>query len=156
MFVLFCNIFVGDLARYKTFESQNHRRVFEMSTRKRTSIPLVQAQQRLAGIKTINPAPVLAPNLTLAGFEDDINALSDMVIAFNQQLTALDKSRDALERAESSVSLQNQRMLATIKGHYGPDSDEYKQAGGTRLSDRKRPERKSHRASLPQSQPSAN
>ena len=127
-----------------------------MSTRKRASIPLVQAQQRLAGIRTINPAPVFGANLTLADFEADINALNNMVIAFNEQLTALDKSRDALERAESSVSDQSQRLLAIVRGHYGPDSDEYKQAGGIRRSDRKRPERKSNRASLPQPQPSAN
>ena len=122
-----------------------------MSIRKRSSITLVQAQQRLAGIRTINPEPTFAPNLTLAGFEADVNALSDMVIAFNEQLTAVDKSRDALERAESSVNEQSQRLLAIVRGHYGPDSDEYKQAGGTRLSDRKRPERKSNRASLPTS-----
>jgi hypothetical protein len=148
MWALFCNIFVDGLARYKTFKSP---REVSMSTRKRTSITVVQAQQRLAGIRTINPEPVFAPNLTLAGFEADVNALNDMVIAFNEKLTALDKSRDELERAESSVSLQSQRLLATVRGYYGPDSDEYKQAGGTRLSDRKRPERKSNRASLPSS-----
>lgn len=33
-------------------------------------------------------------------------------------------------------------MLSAAKAHYGPDSSQYEQAGGTRQSDRKRPTRK--------------
>jgi hypothetical protein len=29
-------------------------------------------------------------------------------------------------------------MLAAVEAHYGPDSNEYEAAGGTRTSDRKR------------------
>jgi len=36
----------------------------------------------------------------------------------------------------------NKRMLAAAEAHYGPDSNQYEQAGGTRLRDRKRPTRK--------------
>jgi hypothetical protein len=34
------------------------------------------------------------------------------------------------------------RALSGIRGYFGPDSDEYEQAGGTRTSERKKPVRK--------------
>ena len=34
------------------------------------------------------------------------------------------------------------RALSGIRGFFGPDSDEYEQAGGTRKSERRKPTRK--------------
>src|SRR5258708_30197162 len=110
-----------------------------MSRTKRGSIVLEQARHRLAGIKSINPAPSFGPSLTLTGYEADVNAFSDKVDAYNEKLSTLDQIQNELEAAESLLSDQNLRILAGIRAVFGPDSNEYEQAGGTRPSDRKRP-----------------
>ncbi len=61
-----------------------------MSRTKRGSIVLEQARHRLAGIKSINPAPSFGPSLTLTGYEADVNAFSDKVDAYNEKLSTLD------------------------------------------------------------------
>nr|AUN36897.1 hypothetical protein [uncultured bacterium] len=36
----------------------------------------------------------------------------------------------------------SKRMLSAAEAHYGPDSSQYEQAGGTRQTERKRPTKK--------------
>jgi len=120
-----------------------------MSRLKKTSPILEQARQRLAGLKSINPAPAFGPNLTLAGYETDINAFSDQLDGYNEKLSALDQLQNELQTAEFVLRDQSLRILAAVRAQFGPDSNEYEQAGGTRRSDRKRAVRKSNKAPQP-------
>ena len=125
-----------------------------MARLKRTSTTLEQARHRLAGLQSINPVPVLGPNTTVPAYNAAIDAFAEMVSSYNEKLATLDKLKDELERQEKVLAEHSQRVLAAVRAQFGPDSDEYKQAGGVRTSDRKRPVRNSARATLPQ--PSAN
>lgn len=108
----------------------------------RSSPVLETARQRLAGLKSITPAPNFGPNLSLTDYEQEVNNFSTALDAYNQQLAALDDQQNALQTAESALNDKNRRMLSATEAQYGPDSSQYEQAGGTRSSDRKRTPRK--------------
>ena len=70
---------------------------------------------------------------------DNVEELIDKIGRLEKELLSLRNERDA---ACSEIWDQVKRARAGIKGIYGDDSSEYQLAGGTRLSDRKRPRRK--------------
>jgi hypothetical protein len=109
-----------------------------MARTKRTSSVLVTARQRLAGLKSITPAPDFGKTLTLAGYEGDITALSDKLDKYNEMLSLLDSLQNEVETLEAGLREKNVRILSATEAQYGPDSSEYEQAGGTRRSERKR------------------
>jgi len=74
-----------------------------------------------------------------AGYEADINAFSNKLDNYNERLAGLDPFQNELDELEVFLREKSTRILAATEGHYGPDSDEYEQVGGTRKSDRKRP-----------------
>ena len=109
-----------------------------MSRLRKSSTVLETARQRLIGLKQISPKPTLAPDLSPEAYETEINAFSVDQDKYNGNLAALDEEINALEAREQRLADLNQRMLAAIKGQFGPDSSEYEQVGGKRRSDRKR------------------
>lgn len=109
-----------------------------MSRRKRTSSILETAQQRLAGLKSLKPAPNFGSEPSVTGFEVDIAALSAKLAGYNQLLSTVDQELNELEDLETSLGDQSSRLLAATKAKYGPNSSEYEQVGGTRVVDRKR------------------
>lgn len=120
-----------------------------MARTKRTSSVLETARQRLAGLKAITPAPNFGTTLTLAGYEADITTLSDQLDTYNSQLSALDSLQNGIDSAEAGLREKNVRILSAAEAHYGPDSTEYEQAGGTRRSERKRTGPKGPRNTAP-------
>jgi hypothetical protein len=68
----------------------------------------------------------------------------DAVVEKENELSSKLAERDALA---SEVRLVVTRLRSMVKGFYGPDSKEYEQLGGTRVSDRKRPVRQATVAS---------
>ena len=113
-----------------------------MARLRRTSAVLETARQRLAGLKSIDPAPNFGPGLTVAGFETKATGITTMLSDYNQKVAELDDLGNALDAAESELSDLNGRVLSAAKAQYGPDSSEYEMVGGTRRSERKRPARK--------------
>lgn len=113
-----------------------------MARRKRSSNILETARQRLAGLRSITPAPDFGPGLTIAAYEQDINGFNTSLNNYNEQLAALDDLQNQLQAAENALQDKNKRMLSAVEAQFGPDSTQYEQAGGTRLSERKRPARK--------------
>jgi hypothetical protein len=109
-----------------------------MARAKRKSAILETARRRLAGLKSITPPPDFGPNLTLAGYEQDINDLSDGLDHYNKVLSTADQLQNGLDAMESALREKNNRMLSATEAQYGPDSSSYEQAGGTRSSERKR------------------
>jgi len=110
-----------------------------MARLRRTSRDLEAARQRLAGLKSINPAPDFGSALSLTVYETMITAFGGRLENYNQQVAALDDLQNGLEADEETLHDMNKRMLSAVEAHYGPDSSEYELAGGTRVSERKRP-----------------
>lgn len=113
-----------------------------MARRKRTSTVLEAAHRRLAGLKSISPAPDFGSSLSLPAYSTEIDAFSAKLDSYNQMVSTLDDLQNQLDTAEGKLHETNRRMLSAAEAHYGPDSSEYEQAGGTRTSDRKRPTKK--------------
>ena len=111
-----------------------------MARKKRTSRVLEIARQRLAGLKKITPKPELG-NITVESYEAEVNGFTAEQDSYNGELAQLDERTNRLDARESQLADLNQRVLAAVKGQYGPDSSEFEQVGGTRRSDRKRPTR---------------
>lgn len=120
-----------------------------MARSKRKSSVLDAAQQRLAGLKSITPAPNFGPGLTVAGYETEIATFIEKLNSYNQKLAELDEAQNSLETLEVALREKNRRMLAAAQAQYGPDSSQFEQAGGTRQSERKRPTRKSTSTGAP-------
>ncbi|MDQ3821419.1 MAG: hypothetical protein M3362_27580 [Acidobacteriota bacterium] len=113
-----------------------------MARLRRSSHVLETARQRLAGLKSIQPAPDFGPNLSLADYEQKIEDLSDDLDGYNAQLAALDERQNTIEAKEDALNDWNKRMLAATGAQYGSNSSEYEMAGGTRSSERARTTRK--------------
>jgi hypothetical protein len=113
-----------------------------MARRKRTSSVLEAAHQRLAGLNSINPPPDFGTNLSLAAYTAQINDFSRQLDNYNQMVATLDDMQNQLNASEFVLRETNKRMLSAAEAHYGPNSSQYEQAGGTRQSDRKRSARK--------------
>jgi hypothetical protein len=122
-----------------------------MARLKRSSPVLETARRRLAGLKSITPAPDFGPNLKLSDYEEEITTLSADLDHYNEVLSTLDQLQNGLVEKEAKLREKNKRMLAASEAHYGPDSSEYEQVGGTRDSERKRPDKKVAKKSTPSS-----
>jgi len=109
-----------------------------MSRQKRSSVALETARRRLAGLKQISPKPTFVADLTPEIYEAEINGYSDDQDKYNGVLAALDEQTNELDAREERLANLSQRILAAVRGLYGPDSNEYEQVGGVRSSDRKR------------------
>lgn len=87
------------------------------------------------------------PGFTLAtiqrsDLEEDVTAIeadNAEIESLRSQLTLRIDQRDNKVKA---LSNKNTRVRSGFRANYGPDSAEYKQAGGTPTSERKSPKRK--------------
>lgn len=113
-----------------------------MARRKRSSPTLDNARKRLAGLKSIKDKEQLGPRMSVAAYEQRVIAFAVKLAEYNQMLSVLDQMLNDLQREERELQTETARMLAGVGAHFGPDSSEYEQAGGTRKSERKRPVRK--------------
>ena len=106
---------------------------------------LAEAEQ-IARVWAENPSFSLG-DITLAQFQTKIAELRNArgkAETLRTQLTALVNEANA--RSDDLAELVS-RARSGFRAHYGPDSTQYEQAGGTRASDRKRPARKPRPAS---------
>ncbi|MBI5568014.1 MAG: hypothetical protein HY870_24160 [Chloroflexi bacterium] len=81
-------------------------------------------------------------DVTLPNFQAAMTAAQsadDAVETLRRQLDALINQRNA---SNATLIGLTTRAISGIRGFFGPDSDEYEQAGGTRTSERKKPTRK--------------
>lgn len=111
---------------------------------------LAQAQEILTAWNHTDPSLAFS-HLTLETLSADlatVKALQEKIIKLRAELLNARNERDADCLA---IWDKVKRARAGMKSVYGDDSTEYELAGGTRLSDRKRPRRK---ASAPTDQTS--
>ena len=113
-----------------------------MARLKRGSNVLEAARQRLAGLKSITPAPDFGSALSLEGYEQEINAYSAKLDQYNEALSTLDGLQNELDTAGVNLNDKSKRMLAAVAAIYGTNSVQYEKAGGTPTDERKRPTKK--------------
>ena len=113
-----------------------------MARAKRSSAVLEAARRRLAGLKSITPAPDFGPNLKVSDYEQEINDLSAKIDNYNQRLSSLDDLLNDIEADERNLRAKNTRMLSASEAQYGTNSSQYEQAGGTPTGERKRSPKK--------------
>jgi hypothetical protein len=112
-----------------------------MAFRKRNSKALEHASQRLAGIKSIDPALDLGNGLSVATYVLTIGEADAALEGYNTQLSQADGLQNAFFAKEKALRDVSERMLVGVAAKYGKDSDEYEMAGGTKKSLRKRSRR---------------
>jgi hypothetical protein len=110
-----------------------------MGRRKRNSRIIQQANERLNGLKTIDPAFDLGNGLSVAALEQAITTLRAKLDMYNQKLSEIDEDLLAIETDENKIEDMNTRVLAGVGARFGRNSIEYEKAGGVRSADRKRP-----------------
>lgn len=114
-----------------------------MARQKRISPSVLQiARKRLVGLSAITPPLDFGANLSLTAYGAEINNFSAKLDNYNKLVATLDDSQNEIDALEEALNETNRRMLAAAEAHYGPDSSQYEQAGGKRLSERRRPSRK--------------
>jgi len=102
---------------------------------------LAQARNIVTLWDHIGAAPLLGPQgyETLRADLDMVQELQEKIIRLEKELLSTRNERDA---ACLQIWDQVKRARAGVKSIYGDDSTEYQLAGGTRLRDRKHPQRK--------------
>jgi hypothetical protein len=113
-----------------------------MGRRKRNSRIIEQANERLNGLKAIDPMLDLGNGLSVTAFEQAINSLRAKLDIYNQKLSELDEELLGIETDEHKIEDVNGRFLAGVGARFGKNSIQYEKAGGVRSDDRKRPARK--------------
>ena len=113
-----------------------------MAFRKRTSAALDKAEERSASLKGIAVPLELGGNLTLVNYDAKIAGVKGKLDNYNTLLSQADRISDALNVLEKELTDLNERMLTGVATQFGKDSPEYEAAGGTRKSERKKPQRK--------------
>jgi DNA repair ATPase RecN len=113
-----------------------------MSRPKRSSAILVKADLRRTGLKSIDSQLDLGNGLTLAVLESDMETLRQLLEDYNTTLSALDALATQVKAAERALQDRTEQMLLGVGAKFGKTSTEYKQAGGTIKSERKRPARR--------------
>lgn len=112
-----------------------------MPRQNRRSRAIEKAEQRAAGLKMIGSSLDLENPLPLTTFVETINQLRGKLEAYNSLLAKVNVLQADLTAGETQLKQMTEDMLIKVAARYGKDSYEYKLAGGTRRSERKRPMR---------------
>lgn len=110
---------------------------------KRRSVIFTQAEQRLLGMKTINPKLDLGGGCTTVTVEKQVNEVRANLQKYHTLLSQSDAASNELESAEKVLAQLSKKVLKGVAVQFSEDSSEYEMVGGIRLSDRKRSRRSS-------------
>lgn len=113
-----------------------------MPRRKRTSQAIIDAEQRASGLQAIDPNLDLGNGVTLAALRTAIEETKALLNQYNLTLAQSDGDQARLEESEEKLARLTSTCLRAVSVKFGPDSEAYEKAGGRRLSDRRRPDRK--------------
>jgi DNA repair ATPase RecN len=116
--------------------------LIHMSRPKRSSPILAKADLRRSSLKSIDSQLDLGNGLTLAVLESDMETLRQLLEDYNTTLSALDALTTQVKAAERALKDRTEQMLLGVAAKFGKTSTEYKKAGGTIKSERKRPARR--------------
>jgi hypothetical protein len=113
-----------------------------MVKRKTISTALTKAEQRIVGLRAVDPGMNFGKELNLKNYQASIDRTRQNMNAYNTALIAVEAAQKQLRDEEKQLAYLNEHLMLSVAAHYGTDSLEYKQSGGIRKSDRKRPGRK--------------
>jgi chaperonin cofactor prefoldin len=98
---------------------------------------LQEIRRALEGWQQIDPTLKLG-SLTTSDVQSQIEAFTQLTAEITTAEIALTKLRNDRQMIQKQIHDSRKRILSTIKGLYGDDSNEYEMVGGTRMSERKR------------------
>ena len=107
----------------------------------RTSIALTQAENRLLGLKTVNPNLDFGNDRSVTKLNVRTTELRTKLADYNDTIAALESKKNELRDLEKEINELSSIMLKGVGFEYGQDSYEYELAGGVRTSDRVRKSR---------------
>jgi hypothetical protein len=114
-----------------------------MARPKRTSAALTKAEQRAAGMRSIDPELDLGNGLTLQSYNRKIDNLRSHLTLYTTALAQTDDLTRKITTLEAELNQTSEQMLLSIGGRYGKSSSEYGQAGGIPRGERRRKTAKS-------------
>jgi hypothetical protein len=114
-----------------------------MARQKRTSAALTKAEQRAAGMRSIDPSLDLGNGLTLESYTQKIISLRSYLDLYTTTLAQADDLTRKITILEAELNQTSEQMLLSIGGRYGKSSSEYGQAGGIPRGERRRKNAKS-------------
>ncbi|NET84686.1 MAG: hypothetical protein F6J94_23040 [Moorea sp. SIO1F2] len=109
-----------------------------MARLKRSSRKLMNAERRLASLKSINARLDLGNGMTIQQLEASIQSVREKLENYNTMLSTIDGAYNNLLEAEEVLTDISEKMLLAVAVKYGKNSFEYEMAGGVRKSERKR------------------
>ena len=109
-----------------------------MGRLKKASDAYTKALKRAAALKSIDPNLDLGNGVSLANLELAMADTKSAIDEYNTELSKLDLMLNNILPKEAKLRDLYARTLTGIATKYGKDSNEYEQAGGVRLSERKR------------------
>jgi hypothetical protein len=112
-----------------------------MARQKLGSRDLNKAKLRLGNLEAISPDLDLGDGLTLSAYAKVIHKCEERLKVYNSFLATLDGLRSELSIDMLVLRDFSERMLMGVGTKFGKNSPEYKKAGGTLKSERKRPKR---------------
>lgn len=124
----------------------NTEKKFMPRSKKSPTKIMVDASERLAGLKSIDADFDLGNDLTAAKFKAKIDAIYGVLEEYNSLLSEVDQKSNAFDVLEKELRDLNERYLLAVAVNFGKDSDEYEMAGGKRKSERKKPTKKDNLA----------
>jgi len=99
-------------------------------------------KRRLAGMTEINPKLDLGGGVSVASLTKGQDELQALMAKEDSLETQLVNVRIQIKDQTATMRDLNERALSSVLGKYGSNSGAYKQVGGTRRSERKKPVRK--------------
>jgi hypothetical protein len=105
-----------------------------MSYKKKSSLGMAQAVQRISGVKSIATDLDLGNGLTVADYQTAIDEVKTVLDTYNTHLSLADELKNNLAEKEKRLNEFSVRILAGVASKYGKDSNEYQMAGGTKKS----------------------
>ena len=109
-----------------------------MPRQKRQSVILNQAEQRLLGMKTINPKLDLGGGCNTTTVEKQVNEVRTNLQKYHTLLSQADAASNELEKSEKVLAQLSKKVLKGVAVQFNEDSNEYEMVGGARSSEIKR------------------
>lgn len=107
--------------------------------RKAATQPMNDAEQKIAGMKSIDPTLDLENDTSVSTGEALLAETRAALADYNQTLALADEKLTIFKAKERVLQGFNKKVLPAVGLKYGTDSAEYEMVGGTRDSERARP-----------------
>ena len=113
-----------------------------MAKKKEESAALNKAESRNQGITTFDDKYDLGNGYTKIAYEAKINALKKKMFDHNALIDLVNAAANEIEAMEKELNTFSSGALKAVGLKFGFNSNEYEMAGGTRISDKKKPTKK--------------